>query len=84
MIIWVWVGRGCNHLGGSFDETPGLMVVLYSRFKCTSGFLFNLMSPSFLLTTAGSNAVDYRAPNVSANSEYLCTDLLRMQNLTMV
>lgn len=44
MIIWVWVGRGCNHLGWLFDEILGLVVVLYSRFKCPSGFLLYLMS----------------------------------------
>lgn len=46
MIIWVWVGRGCNHLGWLFDEILGL-VVLYSRFKCPAGFLLNLMSIPF-------------------------------------
>lgn len=39
MIIWVWVGRGCNHLGWLFDEILGLVVVRYGRFKCPSGFL---------------------------------------------
>lgn len=38
MIIWVWVGRGCNHLGWLLDEILGLVVVRYSRFKCPSGF----------------------------------------------
>ena len=42
MIIWVWVGRGCNHLGWLFDEILCLVVVLYSRFKRPSGFLLNI------------------------------------------
>lgn len=47
MIIWVWVGRGCNHLGWLFDEILCLVVVLYSRFKRPSGFLLNLTSALF-------------------------------------
>lgn len=47
MIIWVWVGHGCNHLGWLFDEILGLVVVLYRRFKCPSGFLLYLMSMLF-------------------------------------
>lgn len=34
MIIWVWVGRGCNHLGWLFDEILGAPAVFYGRFKC--------------------------------------------------
>lgn len=43
MIIWVWVGRGCNHLGWLFDEILDLVVVLYGHFKCPSGF-FTLLN----------------------------------------
>lgn len=47
IIIWVWVGRGCNHLGWLFDEILGLVVVLYNCFKCPSGLLLYLMSMLF-------------------------------------
>jgi len=41
------VGCGCNHLGWHFDEILGLVVGLYSRFKCPPGFLLYLMSIPF-------------------------------------
>lgn len=34
MIIWVWVGGGCNHLGWRFDEILGLVFVPRCCFKC--------------------------------------------------
>lgn len=43
MIIWVWVGRGCNHLGWLFDEILDLVVVLSGHFKCPSG-IFTLLN----------------------------------------
>lgn len=38
IIIWVWVGRGCNHLGLLFDETLGSVVPLYSHYFCVNSF----------------------------------------------
>lgn len=45
IIIWVWVGRGCNHLGLLFDEILGLVVLLYSHYFCVNSF------PQLLLTS---------------------------------
>lgn len=42
IIIWVWVGRGCNHLGSLFDEILGLVVPLYSHYFCVNSFLYRL------------------------------------------
>lgn len=44
IIIWVWVGRGCNHLGLLFDEILGLVVLLYSHFFCLNSFLRLLLT----------------------------------------
>lgn len=40
MIIWVWVGRGCNHLGWVFDEILGLVFSFIAVSSALLGFYF--------------------------------------------
>lgn len=51
MIIWWWVGGGCNHLGWLFDEILDLVVVFHSGFKGSSlPLTYTVLVMSFLKT----------------------------------